>query len=77
MNTEPIDLEFMGAGEVTASFETAPSTSLESFVLRGLGERGLSARDVQQVFRRTSTQASRSHRCEPMPRTGSAGQPWR
>ncbi len=44
MNTEPIDLEFMGAREVTASFETAPSTSLESFVLRGLRERGLSAR---------------------------------
>ena len=60
MKTEPIDLDFMGAGEVTASFlllggssaalvETGPSTSLESLV-RGLRERGVSPQDVQQVF---------------------------
>ena len=60
MKAEPIDLDFMGAGEVTASFlllggssaalvETGPSTSLERLV-RGLRERGVSLRDVQQVF---------------------------
>ena len=60
MKAEPIDLDFMGAGEVTASFlllggssaalvETGPSTTLESLV-RDLRERGVSSRDVQQVF---------------------------
>ena len=57
---EPIDLDFMGAGEVTAAFllsggnsaalvETGPSTSVGSLV-RGLRERGVSPRDVRQVF---------------------------
>ncbi len=60
MKTKSIDLDFMGAGEVTASFlllggnsaalvETGPSTSLESLV-RGLRGHGVSPRDVQQVF---------------------------
>ena len=60
MKAEPIDLDFMGAGEVTAAFlllggssaalvETGPSTSLESLV-HGLWERGVSLRDVQQVY---------------------------
>jgi glyoxylase-like metal-dependent hydrolase (beta-lactamase superfamily II) len=60
MKAEPIDLDFTGAREVTASFlllggssaalvETGPSTSLENLI-RGLRERGVSPRDVQQVF---------------------------
>jgi len=60
MKVEPIDLDFMGAREVTAALlllgetsaalvETGPSTSLESLV-RGLRERGVSPRDVKQVL---------------------------
>ena len=60
MKAEPIDLDFMGAEEVTAAFlllggssaalvETGPSTSVESLV-RGLRQRGVSPRDMQQVF---------------------------
>jgi glyoxylase-like metal-dependent hydrolase (beta-lactamase superfamily II) len=60
MKAEPIDLDFTGAREVTASFlllggssaalvETGPSTFLENLI-RGLRERGVSPRDVQQVF---------------------------
>jgi len=60
MKIAPMDLYFMGAGEVTASFlllgestavlvEAGPSTCLESLVC-GLRERGVSPRDVQQVF---------------------------
>ena len=60
MKAEPIDLDFTGAREVTASFlllggrtaalvETGPSTSLENLI-RGLRERGVSPRDVQQVL---------------------------
>jgi glyoxylase-like metal-dependent hydrolase (beta-lactamase superfamily II) len=60
MKVEPIDLCFLGAREVTAAFlllgetsaalvETGSSTSLESLV-RGLRGRGISPRDVQQVF---------------------------
>jgi glyoxylase-like metal-dependent hydrolase (beta-lactamase superfamily II) len=60
MKAEPIDLDFTGAREVTASFlllggssaalvETGPSTSLENLI-RGLRERRVSPRDVQQVF---------------------------
>lgn len=60
MKAEPIDLDFTGAREVTASFlllggssaalvETGPSTSLENLI-RGLRERGVSPRDVQEVF---------------------------
>ena len=60
MKTKPIDLDFMGVERVTASFlllgessaalvDAGPSTCLESLV-RGLRERGVSPRDVGQVF---------------------------
>ncbi len=56
MKAEPIDLDFTGAREVTASFlllggrtaalvETGPSTSLENLIC-GLRERGISPRDA-------------------------------
>lgn len=60
MKIEAIDLDFMGAEGVTASFlllgertaalvETGPTTCLES-LMRGLDERGVSPSDVRQVF---------------------------